>query len=223
MKFIFFFLLAFSVSSIKISWSELNSMSSGNNYTGGNNVPITTLPGNMGSNNMSNQWTLITDSSMVGGQSVSVVVATYIKQLAMSLMNNQNEIRVVRIEKDCTGKYYKILIRVKDCNGNVYFIGMLVYICNGEIKFKKYLQTDCLGQIMKVFKFIDNNLYNYPDGDQGQMCGNSIISILKEICVTIGTISNNSNNSNNNGLLPLNNNGGSSSGMNIIIGNSKHD
>ena len=173
---------------IKISWSELNgghSMGGGGGISMGGGGGIS-MGGGGGLSMGGSDWVLITDSSSVNGYGVGQILALYVKQLTLQLTNSQNEIRLVRLEKDCYNNY-KLLIRIKDCYGNYSYIGMYVSIVNGEVVIKKFLQTDDLNDIWVVFKFIDCNLYDYGNFNGSDSCENSIIVILRELCAYISS------------------------------------
>ena len=135
---------------------------------------------------MGTDYSLVKHTSSINGKGAHDLLAIYLKQLIVLLSNTDNEIRVVRLEVDCTGENYKVLIRVKDCYGNKVYIGMMVHVCNGEIKINKFFQSDCAEDIIKAFCFLDSTLYNYPDGNIGGVCSNSILEMLSQFCSAIG-------------------------------------
>ena len=194
--------LALSASGMKLSWNDIrraagiNFVSNSSTWSGGSG---------MGSN-----YSLVKHSSMINGNGAHDLLAIYLKQLIVLLSNTDNEIRVVRLEVDSTAENYKVLIRIKDCHGNKVYIGMLVYVCNGEIKINKFFQSDSVDDIIKAFCFLDGTLYNYPDGNIGNQCSNSILAMLSNFCSAIGgggaNWSNQSNWNSNGGLAPLNGN-----------------
>jgi hypothetical protein len=208
--------LLLSISCIKISWSELSGgtgAGTGGGYgNGGGMGGGNGHGGGMGGGNGSG-FSLVTDSSTINGYSAGQILAFYVKQLALQLTNPDNEIRLVRLEKDCYNNY-KLLIRIKDCHGNYSYIALLVSYQGGELVIKKFLQTNDLNDIWAVFNFLDCNLYDY--GNTGNDCGGSVVDILKELCNSLNSNGGNNNGGNGNGLSILPGGGNS---QNCINGN----
>ena len=198
-------ILVLSTSAMKLSWNDLQK-AAGFNFS---NTKSTWSHSSGGSD-----YSLVKHTSSINGKGAYDLLAIYLKSLIILLSNTDNEIRVVRLEVDCTGMYYKVLIRIKDCHGNKVYIGMLVDVCDGEIKIKKFFQSNEVEDIIKAFCFLDSNLYNYPDGDIGGSCSNSILDMLSEFCSAVGGSSNgHSFGSSNDGLQLLNDSGSSWSSL----------
>ena len=212
-----FFLSTFS---LKMSWKDIQKIAGqswGNNFQS-NSGSWTSSNGSWNSSSHgSGQYSLVQNSSSINGKGAFDLLGIYLKQLIIQLSNTDNEIRVVRLEVDCTGENYKILIRIMDCHGNKTYIGMMVHVCGDEIKIIKFFQSPDPEDIIKAFCFLDSTLYNYPDGNIGNNCSNSILSILGEFCSIVnGNGSSNgfswsSGGSSSGTLVPLNG-GGSSNG-----------
>jgi hypothetical protein len=197
--------------SLKMSWNDIKKIAG---QSWGNNFQTNTgsWNGSSGSWNSSSNnggYTLVQTSSQINGKGAYDLLGLYLKQLIILLSNTDNEIRVVRLEVDSTGENYKVLIRIMDCHGNKTYIGMLVHVCGDEIKIIKFFQSPDPEDIIKALCFLDSTLYNYPDGNIGNNCSNSILSILGEFCSILGGTYNQNNGfnliggSNNGGLVPL--------------------
>jgi len=188
---------------MKLSWNDIQK-AAGVNFTSNSNTWSTSPVGS--------GYTLVQNTSSINGKGAYDLLAIYLKQLIILLSNTDNEIRVVRLEVDCTGENYKILIRIKDCYGNKVYIGMQIHVCGSEIKITKFFQSDDVNDIIKAFCFLDSTLYNYPDGNIGGSCSNSILEMLSEFCSAVGGGSSSGNSwGGNGGLVPLNGGLGSSS------------
>ena len=177
-----FTLLILSTSALKMSWKDIQKMA-GQNW--GNQFQMNSgswTSSNGSWNSSSSQYTLVQNSSSINGKGAYDLLGIYLKQLIVLLSNTDNEIRVVRLEVDCTGENYKILIRIMDCHGNKTYIGMLVHVCGSEIKVIKFFQSPDPADIITALCFLDSTLYNYPDGNIGNNCSNSILSIIGEFC-----------------------------------------
>lgn len=208
-------LLILSTCSMKLSWKDLQKAAGWGSSS--NTFSSWSSGGSSGSGSGSGSgYTLVQNSASINGKGAQDLLAIYLKQLIILLSNTDNEIRVVRLEVDCTGENYKVLIRIMDCNGNKIYIGMLVHVCNGEISIVKFFQSNDAQDIINAFGFLDGTLYNYPDGNIGNSCSNSILDMLSEFCSAIGGGSSSQGwsvgSSNNGGLAPLN--GGNSWGGN---------
>ena len=195
---------------MKLSWKDLQKAAG---WGSSSNTFSSWSSGGGSSNSGSGSgYTLVQNSASINGKGAQDLLAIYLKQLIILLSNTDNEIRVVRLEVDCTGENYKILIRIMDCNGNKVYIGMMVHVCNGDISITKFFQSNDAQDIITAFGFLDGTLYNYPDGNIGNSCSNSILDMLSEFCSAIGGSGNGnvgwSGSSNNGGLAPLD--GGSS-------------
>ena len=186
-------LFVLSTSSIRLSWNDIqNAAGWGSGYT-----QSTTWADNS-NNSSTSDYTLVQNSASINGSGAQDLLAMYLKQLIILLSNIDNEMRVVRLEVDCTGENYKVLIRIMDPNGNKIYIGMMVHACGNELQIMKFFQSNNVSDIINSFGFIDGTLYNYPDGNIGNNCSNSILDMLGDFCSAIGGSGfNNGNNSSN--------------------------
>ena len=177
-------LLVLATSALKMSWKDIQKIAGhswGNNFQM-NSGSWTSSSGSWNASSGSSQYSLVQHSSSINGKGAYDLLGIYLKQLIVLLSNTDNEIRVVRLEVDCTGENYKVLIRIMDCHGNKTYIGMLVHVCGAEIKVIKFFQSPEPADIIGALCFLDATLYNYPDGNIGNSCSNSILSIIGEFC-----------------------------------------
>ena len=167
--------------SMKLSWKDIQN-AAGLNWGNSFQSSSGSWSGSNYSHSQGKDFSLVQHSSAINGKGAYDLLAIYLKQLIVLLSNTDNEIRVVRLEVDCTGENYKVLIRIMDCHGNKTYIGMMVHVCGAEVKIQKFFQSGEVEDIIKAFCFIDSTLYNYPDGNIGGSCSNSILDILSEFC-----------------------------------------
>ena len=200
---------------MKLSWNDLQKAAG---------LSFSNTSSTWSSSSNGSDYTLVQNSSSIKGKGAYDLLAIYLKSLIILLSNTDNEIRVVRLEVDCTGMYYKVLIRIKDCHGNKVYIGMMVDTCNGELKITKFFQSNDVQDIIKAFCFLDSTLYNYPDGDIGGSCSNSILDMLSEFCSAVGGGSSNGHSyGNNGGLQPLNGSGSAWNSLGSSFGGASSD